>query len=226
MNKKVKHFAVLIGLLSAFGAKAQVGIGTNVPDASAQLEVLSTSKGLLIPRMSLLQRNDINNPANGLLIYQTNSSPGFYFYNNGQWQRLVNNSELTTGGNGASGNTILNGNVIPSSNIGANGDFYLNTSNNTLYGPKGAGNWPSNGILLVGPKGDPGIPGNSLPVIGKTVTSKGTIAIGNGQEAVLKDLTLDLADNAVTSIKIADGTISNLDLDKKKNSIKWFWCTG
>jgi len=222
MNKKVKHFAVLIGLLSAFGAKAQVGIGTNVPDASAQLEVLSTSKGLLIPRMSLLQRNDINNPANGLLIYQTNSSPGFYFYNNGQWQRLVNNSELSSGGNGASGNTILNGNVVPTSNIGANGDFYLNTSNNTLYGPKGSGSWPSNGILLVGPKGDPGIPGSSLPTTGKTVTSKGTITIGNGQEAVLKDLTLDLADNAVNSIKIADGTVSDIDLDKKNIPLSGF----
>ncbi|KIO78612.1 hypothetical protein TH53_02315 [Pedobacter lusitanus] len=222
MNKKVKHFAVLIGLLSAFGAKAQVGIGTNVPDASAQLEVLSTSKGLLIPRMSLLQRNDINNPANGLLIYQTNSSPGFYFYNNGQWQRLVNNSELTSGGSGSNGNTILNGNIVPAQSVGTNGDFYLNTSNNTLYGPKTAGNWPANGILLVGPKGDPGIPGNSLPGVGKTVTSKGTIAIGNGQEAVLKDLTLDLADNAVTSAKIADGAIGDIDLDKKNIPLSGF----
>lgn len=252
MNKKVKHFAVLIGLLSAFGAKAQVGIGTNVPDASAQLEILSTSKGLLIPRMSLLQRNDINNPANGLLVYQTNSSPGFYFYNNGQWQRLVNNSELTSGGNGTSGNTILNGNVAPASTIGSNGDFYLNTSNNTLYGPKGSGNWPSNGTVLVGAKGDPGVqglqgipgtpgapgvqglqgiqgiqgipglPGNSLPAIGKTVTSGGTITIGNGQEAVLKDLTLDLADNAVTSAKIANGTIGNIDLDKTNIPLSGF----
>ncbi|MET4142416.1 hypothetical protein [Pedobacter sp. UYP1] len=288
MNKKVKHFAVLIGLLSAFGAKAQVGIGTNVPDASAQLEILSTSKGLLIPRMSLLQRNDINNPANGLLIYQTNSSSGFYFYNNGQWQRLVNNSELTSGGNGTSGNTILNGNVVPSSAIGSNGDFYLNTSNNTLYGPKGSGSWPANGTVLVGSKGDPGIPGsqgiqgiagpkgdpgapgaqgipgatgskgdpgtlgaqgipgatgpkgdpgvqgiqgiqgipgipgNFLPGIGKTVTSGGTITIVNGQEAVLKDFTLDLADNAVTSVKIADGTIGNIDLDKKNIPLSGF----
>lgn len=213
---------MLIGLLFAFGAKAQVGIGTNVPDASAQLEVLSTSKGLLIPRLSLTQRNDINNPANGLLIYQTNSLPGFYFYNNGQWQRLVNNSELTSGGNGTSGNTILNGNVAPSSNMGSNGDFYLNTSTNTLYGPKASGNWPSSGILLVGPKGDPGLPGNSLPVTGKTVTSGGTILIGNGQEAVLKDITLDLADKAVTSAKIADGTIADVDLDKTNIPLSGF----
>ncbi|RQO70040.1 hypothetical protein DBR43_18535 [Pedobacter sp. KBW06] len=276
MNKTVKQYIMLIGLLFAFGAKAQVGIGTNTPDASAQLEILSTSKGLLIPRLSLIQRDGINNPANGLLIYQTNNSPGFYFYNNGQWQRLVNNAELGSGGNGTNGNTILSGNSSPSAAVGINGDFYLNLGNNSLYGPKTAGSWPANGILLVGPKGEkgdtgakgdagvkgdpgargdaglrgepglkgdqglkgdpgikgdtgpkgdkgePGTPGNSLPGVGKSVTSSGTIAIGNGKDAVLTDLTLDLADNAVTSAKIADGSIENVDLNKIKIPLSGF----
>ncbi|WP_316841113.1 hypothetical protein [Pedobacter gandavensis] len=229
MNKTVKQYSMLIGLLFAFGAKAQVGIGTNVPDASAQLEVLSTSKGLLIPRLSLIQREGINNPANGLLIYQTNNLPGFYYYNNGQWQKLVNSSELGAGGGtGSNGNTILSGTTAPSPIVGANGDFYLHLGTNSLYGPKTSGAWPNNGILLVGPKGDkgekgdPGIPGNSLPGTGKTVTSSGTIAIGNGKDAVLTDLTLDLADNAVTSVKIADGTIANIDLDKKNIPLSGF----
>ena len=52
----VKYYAMFIGLLFAFSAKAQVGIGTSTPDASAQLEILSISKGLLIPRMSVVQR--------------------------------------------------------------------------------------------------------------------------------------------------------------------------
>jgi hypothetical protein len=214
MNKTVKHFAMFIGLLFAFGAKAQVGIGTSTPDASAQLEILSTSKGLLIPRMSFVQRNDINNPANGLLIYQTNDSPGFYFYSNGQWQKLANKSDLTSGGNGTSGNTILSGNSAPASGTGKDGDFYLNLSNTTLFGPKVSGSWPSNGILLVGPKGDKGDSGNGVPGAGKTVTSGGTIDIKNGKEAVLTDLVLDLADNAVTSAKIVDGAIENADLNK------------
>lgn len=216
MNTKVKHFAVLIGLLFTLGAKAQVGIGTNAPDASAQLEILSTSKGLLIPRMSLAQRNEINNPANGLLIYQIVNSPGFYYFNNGSWVKLVNSSETTSGGSGTPTNTILNGNTLPTSGVGTNGDFYLNTANNTLYGPKASGSWPSSGVLLVGPKGDQGLPGtgNGGSVIAKTVTSGGTIAIGNGKDAVLTDLTLDLADNAVTSAKIADGAIENVDLNK------------
>ncbi|MBB2151209.1 beta strand repeat-containing protein [Pedobacter gandavensis] len=222
MNKTVKQYSMLIGLLFAFGAKAQVGIGTNAPDASAQLEVLSTSKGLLIPRLSLVQREGINNPANGLLIYQTNNLPGFYYFNNGQWQRLVNSSELGSGGTGTSGNTILSGTTAPSPTIGTNGDFYLHLGNNSLYGPKTSGSWPNNGILLVGPKGDKGDPGNSLPGTGKNVTSTGTIDIANGTGAVLTDLKLDLADNAVTSAKIADGSISNIDLDKKNIPLSGF----
>ena len=211
MNKRVMQFAVLIGMFTAFGAKAQVGIGTNAPDASAQLEILSTSKGLLIPRLSLLQRNDINNPANGLLIYQTTNSAGFYYYNNGQWQKLVNNSEITSGGGtGTSGNTILNGITAPATSLGANGDFYLNTATSTLFGPKANGVWPGNGTVLIGPKGDSG---SGIPATGKTVTSPGTIAI-IGKESVLTDLSLDVADNAITSEKIADGTIRNVDLNK------------
>jgi len=53
--------------------------GSN-PDNSAMLHVNSTSKGLLIPRMSQEDRDAIVMPANGLLIYQTNGFYGFYYY--------------------------------------------------------------------------------------------------------------------------------------------------
>ncbi|MCU0375266.1 MAG: tail fiber domain-containing protein [Chitinophagaceae bacterium] len=67
----------------ALSAKAQnVGIGTATPQASAMLDVSSTSKGLLIPRMTENQKNQIASPATGLLIWQTDGTPGFY-YNGG-----------------------------------------------------------------------------------------------------------------------------------------------
>lgn len=50
---------------------AQVGVGTSAPDASAKLEVSSTEKGFLVPRMTTTQRNLISSPANGLLLYNT-----------------------------------------------------------------------------------------------------------------------------------------------------------
>src|SRR4030095_2209987 len=57
----------------------RIGIGTINPDASSLLDITSNDKGLLIPRMNQSQRDAILTPAVGLLIYQTNNSPGFYY---------------------------------------------------------------------------------------------------------------------------------------------------
>lgn len=64
--------------ISAFSQNGSVGIGTTTPHASAALEVQSTDKGVLIPRMTEAQRNSIDNPERGLLAYQTDNRPGFY----------------------------------------------------------------------------------------------------------------------------------------------------
>ena len=53
--------------------KAQVGIGTTSPDQSAILDVTSDNKGMLIPRMNTTERDNIIDPANSLLIYNTDS---------------------------------------------------------------------------------------------------------------------------------------------------------
>ena len=68
---------------------AQVGIGTSTPDNSSILDISSDEKGILIPRMSMEQRNSIASPANGLMIYQTNNTPGFYYYNGSSWSSLA-----------------------------------------------------------------------------------------------------------------------------------------
>ncbi|MEK6478371.1 hypothetical protein WJR50_12585 [Catalinimonas sp. 4WD22] len=65
------------------------------PAASAILDVQSTDQGVLVPRMTLAQRNNIPSPSNGLLIYQTNSTPGFYFYNGSAWEALKGGGEFT-----------------------------------------------------------------------------------------------------------------------------------
>lgn len=52
-------------------ASAQVGIGTSTPDNSAILELSSTTRGFLLPRLSSTQRNEIENPSVGLMIYNT-----------------------------------------------------------------------------------------------------------------------------------------------------------
>lgn len=52
---------------------------------SAMLDVSSTSKGVLVPRMTSSQRNAISSPATGLLVYQTDGTTGFYVYNGSAW---------------------------------------------------------------------------------------------------------------------------------------------
>jgi hypothetical protein len=57
---------------------------------------------------------------------------------------------------GANGNTVLNGTGKPGDSLGNDGDFYLDTATDTLYGPKAGGTWPTPGTSLAGPAGAPG----------------------------------------------------------------------
>ncbi|MBL7741154.1 MAG: hypothetical protein JNK14_18165 [Chitinophagaceae bacterium] len=68
-----------------------VGIGTTTPNASAQLDVASTTRGFLIPRMTSINRAFITNPANGLLVYDTTQNR-IYQYQDGTWRYLINDS--------------------------------------------------------------------------------------------------------------------------------------
>jgi len=63
-----------------------IGIGTSSPSKSAALDISSTNGGMLIPRMTRGQRNSITNPARGLMVYQTDNTPGFYYYNGTFWK--------------------------------------------------------------------------------------------------------------------------------------------
>ena len=67
----MRKVLILIGLVCTQIVSAQVGIGTDSPDPSSIFEVVSNSKGILIPRMTKDQRDLVENPVEGLLIYQT-----------------------------------------------------------------------------------------------------------------------------------------------------------
>ena len=82
----IKSFFLFL-LFSAIGCVTfcQIGIGVNPPAPSAMLHVQDTARGLLIPRMTAAQRIIIQNPAEGLMVYQTDSPAGFWYYRSGQW---------------------------------------------------------------------------------------------------------------------------------------------
>jgi uncharacterized protein (TIGR02145 family) len=83
--KKVKLFIVAIAIMASYGLSAQMAVTTDgsSADASAMLEVKSTNKGFLLPRMTEVQRNAIT-PAEGLIIYNT-STHQLNFYNGTKW---------------------------------------------------------------------------------------------------------------------------------------------
>ncbi|SEM40036.1 hypothetical protein SAMN05421856_1031, partial [Chryseobacterium taichungense] len=79
-----------------------IGIGTSIPDASAALEVASTNKGMLIPRVALMGSTDqttIPSPATGLMVYNTGASTltykGFVFWNGTEWRSVNNNPTIS-----------------------------------------------------------------------------------------------------------------------------------
>jgi trimeric autotransporter adhesin len=99
---------MLIVLFSYGAAQAQsmaINSDGSTADASALLDVKSTAKGVLVPRMTKADRNGITSPATGLLVYQTGpDSAGFHFYDGTAWRWLSTASAqqgwLTTGNGG------------------------------------------------------------------------------------------------------------------------------
>jgi hypothetical protein len=83
-----KIFLIIVAICMVIVINAQsVGIGTTSPNASAQLDVTSTTKGLLIPRMTATQRVAIASPVAGLMVYETSTS-SFWFYNGSVWNQI------------------------------------------------------------------------------------------------------------------------------------------
>lgn len=84
--KKIIFFLFAASTIT-FCTAQNIGIGTNSPSSSAMLDVNSTTKGLLIPRMTSAQRGAIVSPANGLMVYDITTN-SFWYYNNSTWSNL------------------------------------------------------------------------------------------------------------------------------------------
>ncbi len=70
---------------NTFPATGSVGVGTLTPNASAIMDLTSTTQGALLPRMTSAQKNAIVAPATGLLIFQTDGTKGIYMYSGTGW---------------------------------------------------------------------------------------------------------------------------------------------
>ena len=92
----MKKILVILMCTFAVHVQAQEGVAINndgaSPDASSILDLKSTTKGILIPRMTEFQRTQISNVATGLLVFQTDGTSGFYFYSGSGWESLSTGS--------------------------------------------------------------------------------------------------------------------------------------
>jgi hypothetical protein len=90
MKKKIICLVVSAScILTSHAQSLAINTDGSTANSSALLDVKSTTKGLLIPRMDSLQRAAIATPATGLLVYQTNKDTGFYHFDGTGWQQLI-----------------------------------------------------------------------------------------------------------------------------------------
>jgi len=95
----MKQSILLFALLCATTlTQAQIGIGTSSPNAASQLEVSSTSKGFLPPRMTALQRNAISTPVAGLMVWCNDCGPNgeIQIYNGTEWVNFIGGAKQLT----------------------------------------------------------------------------------------------------------------------------------
>lgn len=93
----MKFLIVLLFIIS-LKTLAQIGIGTNNPHQSSILEIASSNKGLLLPRLSKAEANSIINPAIGLMVYCENCCENgmLYSYNGDEWETIGSCFQLGT----------------------------------------------------------------------------------------------------------------------------------
>jgi uncharacterized protein (TIGR02145 family) len=103
MKKLTLLTTILLTATVALGQGVAINETGAEPHSSAMLDVSSADKGLLVPRMTLSQRDNISNAAEGLLIYQTDDTPGFYYRTGLVWVRL---GEASPGGWSVMGNNL------------------------------------------------------------------------------------------------------------------------
>jgi hypothetical protein len=173
-----------------------LGLGTSSPNASAILEISSTAKGVLMPRLTRIQRLAISNPAKGLLVFDIDSNT-LYFHDGNNWLNFpaINQLQNTVSGmpSGSLGGTGATGPIGPTGFAGVNGTNGTTgpTGANGATGPAGANGM--NGVTgATGPAGVNGATGfaGATGATGATglgyngVTSSSSLIIGTGSKTI------------------------------------------
>ena len=179
--KTIRTILIAIAVIAlATVANAQsVGINSNgtAPDGSAMLDVSSTARGFLAPRMTAVQRAAIKNPAIGLLVYQTDGTAGYYYYDGSSWVIIGNGSGngTVTSVSGTAPISIATGTTTPVVSLGTVPVDNGGTGATTLTGyVKGNG---TSAFTAAATITGSDISGN---ITGNSANVSGTVALANG----------------------------------------------
>lgn len=129
---KYKNLLFLFFLLISLVGNAQIGIGTITPNATSILDITSTTKGMLTPRMTTVQKNAITTPADGLMVYDTDLKL-FYYYSSGTstWLPMLSGSPGRINFKRIKSTDVLATVLATELSAGGGTKYVLNT--NTLY---------------------------------------------------------------------------------------------
>ena len=196
MFKKILVFITILLWGAVAYAQDNVGIGTTTPNSSALLDLTSTTKGLLPPRMTSAQRDAIATPASGLVIYNT-SNTRYEYYNGSGWTSLMGlssvglalPSELTVSGSPLTSN----GNITAS--------WANQNANNIFAGPS---------------TGSPAVPAfralvaDDIPSLNASKINAGTFSVERGGTgaATLTGILKGDGTNAVSGISNTAGNVT------------------
>lgn len=196
MKKLIKNIIYAITTLFFTANYAQVGINTTSPNAA--LDVVSTTNGMLLPRVALTTTTlaaPVVNPAGGALpastlVYNTNTAgdvtPGYYYWSGSAWLRL------NTGSGGSGGGWLLTGNTVTNTDyIGTNSwHSFKMRAGNTQYGsidPNGSvffgvnASGSTNNAFVFGPRSQ--ATASESFALGQDVISEGWRSFGIGTSA-------------------------------------------
>ena len=124
---------IVLASISLFSQSVGINSTGATPNPNAMLDIESTASGLLIPRMTQMQRDliGLGTPATGLIIYQTDNTPGFYYYTGTGWVRLITGLTNFIESSYGDGSTINYGAKLLAISDKINVDFVIS--------PKGSG---------------------------------------------------------------------------------------
>lgn len=205
--KKILTGVICIMMASASFSQS-VGIGTSTPSSSAQLEVSSTNKGFLPPRVALTSTTDVTTiatPTTGLLIFNTatagtsptNVTPGYYYYTGISWLRIGN------AGNAPGDMQYWNGTqwvILPA---GTTGQTLSICNGVPTWGPCGS----TNTLATISTR-TPISFGGTIATLGGNVTVDGTPAITSRGVCYATTANPTIANSFVADAAVGTGTYS------------------